>query len=189
MSPWKAQISSCMMLEFGLHGSLQAKGQKILSDFFFKQGPLIHADQSQETWKMVGMQERMLVARRGIQGPWPQPRPLLPIRRETIPSVFPGRGYDELMPGYGFLKARRIILNLFPQGLNRPYIRHWARSRLQLAGSCHAGSLTDGLPAHPCFCLTSLHQALLNWKGVPEVKRYPVGLHQPQEKRQTGFSM
>lgn len=95
------------------------------------------------------------------------------------------------MPGYGFLKARGIILNLFPQGLNRPYIRHWARSGLQLAGSCHAGSLTDGPrpPADPCSCLAPLHQALLYWKGVSKVRRYPVGLHQPQEKCQTGFSM
>lgn len=52
---------------------------------------------------------------------------------------------------YGFLKARRIILGLFPQGLNRPYIRHRARSRFQLGGSCHAGFLTDS-PAKPCSC-------------------------------------
>lgn len=136
---------------------------------------------------MVGMQARMLVARTGIQGPWPQPRPLFPMRQEAFPSVFPGRGYSELMPGYGFLKARRILLNLFPQALNRPSIRHWARSGLQLGGSCHAGSRTDDGPAKPCSCLASLHQALLNWEGVPKVKKYPRGLHQPQANDRLEF--
>lgn len=90
------------------------------------------------------------------------------------------------MPGYGFLKARRILLNLFLQGLNRPYVRHWARSRLQLRGSCHAGSLTDG-PAKPCSCLAFLHQALLYWEGVPKVKRFPMGLYRPQENDRLDF--
>lgn len=41
----------------------------MLSDF--EQGPLIHGDWPQETWEMIGMQGRRLMARAGIPGLWP----------------------------------------------------------------------------------------------------------------------
>lgn len=96
---------------------------------------------------MIGMQGRMLVARAGILGLWPQPRPWLFMMREAYPSVFPGRGCNELMPGYGFLKARRIVLNLFPQGLNRPYICRWARPRPQLGAAAVLAASLMALPS------------------------------------------
>lgn len=69
------------------------------------------------------------------------------MRQEADPPVFPGRGYNELMPGYGFLKARRIVLILFPQGLNRPYIHYWARLRLQLGAAAMLAASPVALPS------------------------------------------
>lgn len=93
------------------------------------------------------------------------------MMREAYPSLFPGKGCNELMLGYGFLEARRIILNFFPQCLNRPYIRHWARPRPQLGAAAMLAAslmvLPSLVPARPlCTGLNCTRKEALRPRGT-----------------------